>query len=56
MRLLTDFFFLMLFGFLLIAWFFAWAVMHVASGGIHILPGLAVVALLFHLLRGRSAA
>jgi hypothetical protein len=39
-----------------VAWFFAWALMHVASGGIHVLPGLAVVFLVLHFLRGRSVA
>jgi hypothetical protein len=56
MRLITDFLFLILFGALLVAWFLAWALMHVASGGIHILLGLAVVCLILHLLRGRSVA
>jgi hypothetical protein len=56
MRLLTDFLFLFLFGVLLVAWFVAWGLMHIASGGIHILLGLAVVALLFHLFSRRSAA
>jgi hypothetical protein len=56
MRIIADFFFLILFGALLLAWFFAWALMHVASGGIHVLIGLAVVCLVIHLLRGRSVA
>jgi len=32
-----------------------WAAMHTASGGIHLLLILAVVALVIHLMRGRSA-
>jgi hypothetical protein len=56
MRLITDFLFLIFFGVLLIAWFVAWSVMHIASGGIHILLGLAVVSLLVHVLSGRRAA
>ena len=56
MRFITDFFFLILFGALFLAWLFAWALMHVASGGIHILIGLAVVCLVLHFLRGRSVA
>lgn len=55
MRLLTDFLFLIMFGAILIVWFIAWGVMHVASGGIHILLGLAVVSLLFHLFARRSS-
>lgn len=56
MRLFTDFIFLMLFFFLLIAWGLAWAAFHVAGGAIHLLLILAVISLVVHLFRGRSAA
>ena len=56
MRIIADFLFLILFGALLLAWFLAWALMHVASGGIHILLGLAVVCLVLQVFRSRSAA
>ena len=56
MRLLTDFVFLIFFGLVLIAWFVAWAVMHISSGGIHVLLGVAVIFLIIHLFRPKSAA
>jgi len=52
MRILTDFIFLILFFFLATVWLVAWLAFHVASGGIHILIGLAVVFLVIHLIRG----
>ncbi len=55
MRVLSDFLFLGIFFVLLAVWFFAWAAMHVASGGIHLLLVLAVVALIAHFMRGRAA-
>ena len=55
-RILTDFIFLIVFFFLLSIWAVAWLAFHVASGGIHILLGLAVVFLVIHFMRGRSAA
>jgi hypothetical protein len=56
MRLITDFFFLIVFFVLLVGWILAWGLMHVASAGIHVLLGLAVVCLIIHFFRGRSAA
>jgi hypothetical protein len=56
MRILADFFFLMLFFVFVVGWLFAWAVLHVAGGGIHLLLVLAVVFLIVHLMRGSQAA
>jgi hypothetical protein len=52
MRILADFVFLIFFFFLVAIWAVAWLVYHVASGGIHVLLGLAVVFLIIHLARG----
>jgi Family of unknown function (DUF5670) len=56
MRAVTDFLFLILFFLLLGAWVILWAAFHVAGGLIHILLVIAVIALVLHLVRGRSAA
>jgi hypothetical protein len=56
MRTITDFLFLILFFVLLGAWAILWAAFHIAGGLIHILLVIAVIALVLHLLRGRSAA
>ena len=53
MRLLADFFFLMLFFVCVVGWLLAWAAFHVAGGGIHLLLILGVVFLIAHLMRGR---
>jgi hypothetical protein len=53
LRLLADFFFLVLFFILLIVWLIAWAAMHVASGFIHILIVIAVISLIVHFVRRR---
>jgi hypothetical protein len=37
---------------LAIAWILGWGVFHVASAAIHILIALAVISLIFHLIRG----
>jgi hypothetical protein len=50
-----DFVFLVLFFMLLGAWLLAWIVFHVAGGLIHLLLIVAVISLLLHLFRGRSA-
>jgi hypothetical protein len=55
MRVLANFAFLMLFFFLLAAWAVSWLAFHVASAGIHILLGLAVVFLVIHLMRDAAA-
>jgi hypothetical protein len=56
MRLITDFFFLFLFFVLVVVWLTAWAAFHIAGGAIHLLLVLAVICLLIHFVRGRSAA
>ncbi len=56
MRFLTDSLFLVLFFFLLIGWAVSWAAFHVAGGLIHLLLVFAVISLILHFVRGRSAA
>ncbi len=56
MRTISDFLFLILFIVLLGAWLILWAAFHIAGGMIHILLVIAVIALILHLVRGRSAA
>lgn len=56
MRLITDFIFLAIFFVLVTIWIVAWAAMHIVSGSIHLLLGLAVVFLVIHLVRGRNTA
>ena len=48
--------FLTLFGILLVMWLLGFLAFHVASGLIHLLLILAVVALVVHFFRGRSVA
>jgi formate hydrogenlyase subunit 4 len=55
MRAIADFIFLILFIVLVIGWGLAWAAFHIAGGGIHLLLVLAVIFLVVHLFRGRSA-
>src|SRR6185437_12475800 len=55
MRVLANFGFLVLFFFLLAAWAVSWLAFHVASAGIHVLLGLAVVFLVIHLMRDAAA-
>ncbi len=55
MRLIADFIFLVLFFVFVIGWLLAWAAFHVAGGGIHLLLILAVVWLLVHFMRRRTA-
>lgn len=47
--------FIVLFIVLLMAWVFGWLAFHVASGLIHILLLVAVVSLVLHFVRPRSA-
>ena len=56
MRLIADFFFLMLFFGLVVMWLLAWGAFHVAGGAIHLLLIVAFVSLVIHLMRGRSVA
>ena len=55
MRLITDFFFLMLFFVLVVVWLLAWGAFHIAGGAIHVLLVIAVISLLVHFMRGRAA-
>jgi hypothetical protein len=56
MRVIGDFIFLILFFLLLAVWLFAWAAMHVAGGAVHLLLVIALISLVLHFVRGRSAA
>jgi hypothetical protein len=56
MRLIGDFLFLILFFVLIGVWFVMWIGLHLAGGAIHLLLIIAVIALVLHLLRGRSVA
>ena len=56
MRLIADFIFLVLFVVSLLGWLIAWAAFHVAGGAIHLLLILAIIWLVAHLFRRRSAA
>jgi len=53
--MLRDFIFLVLFFILLSVWIVSWAAFHVAGGLIHLLLIFAVISLVLHLLRGRTA-
>jgi hypothetical protein len=55
-RLLGDFIFLVLFFVLIVGWLVAWAAFHVAGGMIHLLLVIAVIFLIIHMFKGRSAA
>jgi hypothetical protein len=54
--MIRDFIFLVLFFVLLGVWLVGWLAFHVAGGLIHLLLIIAVVSLVLHLVRGRSAA
>ena len=56
MWLIRDFFFLMLFFILVIAWGLAWLAFHITVGTIHLLLMVAVVALILHFVTGRRTA
>ena len=56
MRVIGDFIFLILFFVLVVAWLFAWIAFHAVGAAIHLLLILAVIFLVAHLFRGRSAA
>ncbi len=45
--------FLILFMVLLVAWLLGWVGFHVAGGLIHLLLLVALIALVFHFVRGR---
>ena len=48
--------FLLLFIVLLVAWIMGFTVFHVAGGLIHLLLIVAVISLVVHFVRGRTAA
>ena len=48
--------FLMLFAILLVMWILGFFAFHIAGGLIHLLLIVAVISLLVHFFRGRSAA
>jgi hypothetical protein len=48
--------FTILFIVLLLAWILGWGVFHVASGLIHILLIVAIIALILHFVRGTTRA
>ncbi len=48
--------FMILFIVLLLAWIFGWGLFHVASGLIHILLIVAIIALVLHFVRGTTRA
>ena len=54
--MLRDFLFLILFFVLIGVWAMAWLAFHVAGGLIHLLLLVAVISLIVHLFRGRTAA
>lgn len=56
MRAIGDFVFLLLFFVFLVTWGVAWIAFHVVGGAIHLLLVLAVIFLVLHLFRSRSAA
>jgi hypothetical protein len=53
--MIRDFIFLVLFFILLGAWLLSWVAFHVAGGLIHLLLVVAVISLVLHLVRGRTA-
>ncbi len=48
--------FTILFIILLVAWIMGWGVFHVASGLIHLLLIVAIIALILHFVRGTARA
>jgi hypothetical protein len=47
--------FLILCGVLFVAWLLGWSAFHVAGGLIHLLLVVAVIFLILHFVRGRTA-
>jgi len=47
--------FLILCGVLVVAWLLGWGAFHVAGGLIHLLLVVAVIFLILHFVRGRTA-
>lgn len=52
---MLSFLFLILFFVFLVGWLLAFVAFHVAGGAIHLLIILAVIFLIIHFVRGRSA-
>ncbi len=55
MRVIGDFIFLLLFLVLLAVWIAGWFAFHIAGGAIHLLLVVAVISLVVHLFRRRTA-
>jgi hypothetical protein len=55
MRVIGDFLFLILFFMLIGAWLLMWIGFHLVGGAIHLLLIIAVIALILHLFRRRTA-
>ncbi|MGA2880841.1 MAG: hypothetical protein ABSG13_17975 [Bryobacteraceae bacterium] len=55
MRLIGDFLFLILFFMLIGVWLVMWIGFHLVGGAIHLLLIIAVISLVLHLFRRRTA-
>jgi hypothetical protein len=55
MRLIGDFLFLILFFMLMGVWFVMWIGFHLVGGAIHLLLIIAMISLILHLFRRRTA-
>jgi len=55
MRLISDFLFLILFFMLIGVWLVMWVGFHLVGGAIHLLLIIAVISLILHLFRRRTA-
>jgi hypothetical protein len=55
MRLISDFLFLILFFMLIGVWLVMWIGFHLVGGMIHLLLIIAVISLILHLFRRRTA-
>jgi hypothetical protein len=55
MRLIGDFLFLILFFMLIGVWLVMWIGFHLVGGAIHLLLIIAVISLILHLFRRRTA-
>jgi hypothetical protein len=55
MRLISDFLFLILFFMLIGVWLMMWIGFHLVGGAIHLLLIIALISLILHLFRRRTA-
>lgn len=55
MRVIGDFLFLILFFVLIAVWLIMWIGFHLVGGAIHLLLIIAVISLILHLFRRRTA-